>query len=70
MQDVLGIAWRYGRCCHEGYVVLQMAVYLDHGGTRGSTEVRMLGVPRKRGATRVPYSGSATGSHGSNGVSP
>ena len=70
MVAVLGVAWRSGRCCLEGYVALQVTVYWDHGGMRGSTGVRIVGVLGKRGGTGEPYSGSTTGSHGGAGVSP
>ena len=70
MVGVLGVAWRSGRCCLEGYAELQVTVYWDQGGMRGSTGVCMGGVSGKRGGTGEPYSGSATGSHGGTGVSP
>ena len=70
MVGVLGVAWRSGRCCHEGYVALQVTVYWDRRGMLGSTGVRMVGVPGKRGGTGEPYSGGTTGSHGGTGVSP
>ena len=31
MVGVLGMVWRSGRCCHEGYAELQMTVYWRHG---------------------------------------
>ena len=36
MVGVLGMAWRSGRCYHEGYAELPMTVY-GHGGMRGGT---------------------------------
>ena len=36
MVGVLGMAWRSGRCCHEGYAELKVTVY-GHGGMRGGT---------------------------------
>ena len=54
MVGVLGMAWRSGRCCHEGYAELQVTVYWRHGGMRGGTGVCMVGVPGKRGGTGEP----------------
>ena len=51
MVGVLGMAWRSGRCSHEGYADLHVTVYWRHGGMRGGTGVRMVGVPRTRGGT-------------------
>ena len=59
MVGVLRMAWRSGRCCLEGYAELQATVYWGHGGMRGSTRVRMVGIPGKRGGTEEPYSGGA-----------
>ena len=70
MVGVLGIPWRSGRCCLEGYAGLQVTVYWGHGGMHGSTGVRMVGVPGMRGGTGEPYSGGAAESHGGTGVSP
>ena len=70
MVGVLGMAWRSGRCCHEGYAELQVTVYWCHGGMRGGTWVRMVGVSRTRGGTGEPYSGGKAESHGGTGVSP
>ena len=47
-----------------------MTVYWGHGGMPGSTGVRMVGVPGKRGGTGEPYTGGAAESHGGTGVSP
>ena len=57
MVGVLRMAWRCGRCCHEGYAELQVTVYWRHGGMRGGTGVRMVGVSRTRGGTGEPYCG-------------
>ena len=70
MVGVLGMAWRSGRCWLKGYAELQVTVYWGHGVMRGSTWVRMVGVPGKRGVTGEPYSGGAAESHGGTGVSP
>ena len=54
MVGVLGVAWRSGSCCHEGYAELQTTAYWRHGGMCGGTGVRMVGVPGSRtvGVTR------------------
>ena len=70
MVGVLGMARRSGRCCLEGYAELQMTVYRRHGGMRGGTGVRMVGVPGTRGGTGEPYCGGNAESHGAHGVSP
>ena len=41
---VLRMALRSGRCCLEGYAELQVTEYWGHGGMRGSTGVRTVGV--------------------------
>ena len=70
MGGILGMAWRSGRCYPEGYAELRVTVYWAHGGMRGGTGVRMVGVPGKRGGTGKRYSGDAAESHGGSGVSP
>ena len=70
MVGVPGMAWRSGRCCFEGHAELQMAVYWGHGGMRGSTGVRMVGVPGRRCGTREAYSRGAPETHGGTGLSP
>ena len=47
-----------------------MTVYWRHGGMRGGTGVRMVGVQGIRGGTGEPYCGDNAGSHGGTGVSP
>ena len=37
MVGVLGMAWRSGRCYHEGYAEWKVTVYWRHGGMRGGT---------------------------------
>ena len=69
MVGVLRMAWRSGRCFVEGYAELQVTVHWGHRGMRGSTGVRMVGVPAKCGGTGEPYSGCTTGSRGGTGVS-
>ena len=69
MVGVLRMAWRSGRCYHEGYAELQMTVY-GHGDMRGGTGVRMVGVPGTCGGTGEPYCGGNAESHGGIGVSP
>ena len=70
MVGVLGMAWRSGRCYHEGYAELQVTVYWRHGDMRGGTGVRMVGVQGIRGGTGEPYCGDNAESHGGTGVSP
>ena len=70
MVGVLGMAWRSGSYCFEGYAELQVTVYWGHGGMRGGSRVHMVGVPGKRGGTWEPCSGGAAESHGGTGVSP
>ena len=70
MVGVLGIAWRYGRCCHGRYMAARKTVYWGYKGTHGSIGIRMVGVPGMRGGTRVQYGGSITGSLGGTGVFP
>ena len=54
MVGVLGEAWRTGRCCLKGYAGLQVTVYWDHGGVRGSTGVCIGRVSEKRGGIGEP----------------
>ena len=70
MAGVLEVAWRSGRSYHEGYEEFKATVYWRHGGMRGGTGVRMVGVQGIRGGTGEPYCGGATGSHGGTGLSP
>ena len=70
MVGVLGMAWQSGRWCLEGYAELQVTVYWGHGGMRGSTGVRMVGVSGKHSGTGEPYSRGVAESHGGTEVSP
>ena len=70
MVGVPRMAWRSGRCCHEGYAELQVSVYWRHGVMRGGTRVRIAGIPRPRGGTGEPYCGGNAELHGGTGVSP
>ena len=54
MVGVLRMAWRSGRCCHEGYAELQVTVCGRHGGMRGGTGVRIVGIPRTCSGTGEP----------------
>ena len=70
MAGVLEMAWRSGRSYQDGYAELKVTVYWRHGGMRGGTGVRMVGVQGIRGGTGEPYRGDNAGSHCSTGVSP
>ena len=70
MVGVVRMAWRSGSCCPEGYRELQVTVYWGHKGMRGSTGVRMVRVPQKRGGTGELYSGGAAEWHGGTGCPP
>ena len=54
MVGVHRMTWRLRRCCLQGYADLQVTVYWGHGGMRGTTGVRMVGVPGKCGGTGEP----------------
>ena len=54
MAGVLDMVWRSGRSYQEGYAELKVTVYWRHGGMRGGTGVRMVGVQGIRGGTREP----------------
>ena len=51
MAGVLKMAWRSGRSYQEGNAELKVMVYWRHGGMRGGTGVRMVGVQGIRGGT-------------------
>ena len=70
MAGVLEMAWWSGRSYQEGYAELKVTVFWRHGGMRGGTGVRMVGVQGIRGGTGEPYCGDNAGSHGGTGVSP
>ena len=57
MVCVLGMAWRCGRCCHEGYVASQMTVYWDHGGASPKDGERHHGVGKADQSTRSDRTG-------------
>ena len=70
MYDHGGMRGGTGRCSLEGHAELRVTVYWGHRGMRGSTGVRMVGVPGARGGTGAPYCGGTAESHGGIGVSP
>ena len=70
MVGVLRMEWRSGRCCYEGYAELQVTVFRRHGGMRGGTGVRIVGIPTTCSSTGEPYCGGNAESHGGTGVSP
>ena len=65
-----GLRGGTGRCSLEGYTELQVTEYRGHGDMRGSTGVRLMGVPGTRSGTGEPYCGGKAELHGGTGVSP